>query len=809
MFKNYLKIAWRNLTKNKLQTGINLLGLTVGTASCLCILVYVLAQTGYDTQFAEAETIYRIRTKIKHIGVNSPDTNSATAGPPIAFAMKEDFPEIEEACRIVYMEQFESPIRIAESTESYYAERGYVADSTFFKVFDYPLLEGTAQNALDAPNSIVLSATLAKKLFGNQNALNRNIVLGAGEQAANKTVTAVFKDDFGKTHLNPNYIISMNTPGVGQFVRSVQNYATQNFVYSYVKLAPAASATNLERKLPEFLQRRGAKDLAAAGFEKTLLLQPIKDIHLYSKGINNQLDIVSEIGFLYTLLILAGIILVVACINFINLRTAFANKRAKEIGVRKVVGANKSSLTYQFLGESLLLTFFATLISIPLTILLLPFINELGHGDLNLSDVLNAKIAVLLFGLALITGLLAGVYPALILAAIKPIKALKGGITEMASGGVGLRKALVVFQFVVSTALIVAVVIIVQQVRYGQNKDLGYKQENLLAVRLGTYETFSRFDAIREQFSTVSGVKNIAGANNYPSQRVFGDFGGHLPGTDPTKRTLIHYSGMSPGYINTVGMRLIAGRDFRANDSTQTIVNKAVLESLGIPFEQALSSKIASTYEGETELYDIIGVVENYHFAPLTESIAPIALFNEDTPGWIVMRTETTDFKTLLASLEDKWMGITKETPFEYTFVDQQVAKLFEEEQRLGKISVVFTILAILISCLGLFGLVSYVAEQKKKEIGIRKVLGASINSVLGLLTKDFIKLVGIAFLIASPMAYYFMQKWLEGFTYRIEIQWWVFVLAGGFALIITLITVGFQSIKSAMANPVKSLRTE
>ncbi|MFH6604414.1 FtsX-like permease family protein [Maribacter algicola] len=809
MFKNYLKIAWRNLTKNKLQTGINLLGLTVGTASCLCILVYVLAQTGYDTQFSDADSIYRIRTKIKHIGGSSPDTNSAAAGPPIAFAMKEDFPEIEEACRIVYMEQFESPIRIAESTESYYAERGYVADSTFFKVFDYPLLEGTAQNALDAPNAIVLSATLAKKLFGNQNALNRNIVLGAGDQAANKTVTAVFKDDFGKTHLNPNYIISMNTPGVGQFVRSVQNYATQNFVHSYVKLAPASSATNLESKLPEFLQRRGAKDLAAAGFEKTLLLQPITDIHLYSKGINNQLDIVSEIGFLYTLLILAAIILVVACINFINLRTAFANKRAKEIGVRKVVGANKSSLTYQFLGESLLLTFFATLISIPLTILLFPFINELGHGDLNLYDVLNFKIAVLLFGLALITGLLAGIYPALILAAIKPIQALKGGITEMASGGVGLRKALVVFQFVASTALIVAVVIIVQQVRYGQNKDLGYEQENLLAVRLGTSETSSRFDAIKEQFSTVSGVKNIAGANNYPSQRVFGDFGGHLPGTDPTKRTLIHYSGMSPGYINTVGMRLIAGRDFRSNDSTQTIVNKAVLESLGIPFEQALSSKIASTYEGETELYDIIGVVENYHFAPLTESIAPIALFNDNTPGWIVIRTETTDFKTLLAGLEDKWMGITKETPFEYTFVDQQVAKLFEEEQRLGKISVVFTILAILISCLGLFGLVSYVAEQKKKEIGIRKVLGASINSVLGLLTKDFIKLVGIAFLIASPMAYYFMQKWLEGFTYRIEIQWWVFALAGGFALLITLITVGFQSIKSAMANPVKSLRTE
>ncbi|WP_273568256.1 FtsX-like permease family protein [Maribacter halichondriae] len=512
---------------------------------------------------------------------------------------------------------------------------------------------------------------------------------------------------------------------------------------------------------------------------------------------------------MYTLLILAGIILAVACINFINLRTAFANKRAKEIGVRKVVGANKSSLIYQFLGESLLLTFFATLISIPLGIVLLPFINELGQSDLGIFDIFNTKIIVLLFALSLITGLLAGVYPALILSAIKPINALKGGLAQVASGGAGFRRALVIFQFIVSTSLIVAVIIIVQQVRFGQNKDLGYQQENLLAIRLGTYETFSRFDAIKDQFASVSGVKDIAGANSYPSQRIFGDFGGHLPGEDPTKLTLIHYSGMSPGYMNTVGMKLIAGRDFRPNDSTQTIVNKVVLQSLGIPMEEALSSKVASTYEGETELFDIIGVVDDYHFAPLTESIAPIALFNEDSPGWIVMRTETTDFKTLLANLEAKWNGFTTETPFEYTFVDQQVEKLFQEEQRLGTISIVFTILAILISCLGLFGLVSYVAEQKKKEIGIRKVLGASISSVLRLLTKDFIKLVLIAFIVAFPLAYYFMNRWLESFTYKIDIQWWVFALAGICALTITLLTVGFQSFKSAMANPVKSLRTE
>ncbi|WP_273568257.1 ABC transporter permease [Maribacter halichondriae] len=252
MFKNYLKIAWRNLTKNKLQTGINLLGLTVGIASCLCILVYVLAQMGYDTHYTDADSIYRVQTKIKHLSGNSPETNTPAASPPIAFALKEDFPEVEEVCRIVYMEQFESPIRLSESTESHYAKRGYVADSTFFKVFDYPLLEGSASTALDSPNSIVLSSTLAKKLFGSQNALNKSVVIGAGEQASDKTVTAVFKDDFGKTHLNPNYLISMNTPGVGQFVMNNQNYATQNFVYSYVKLTAGTSAVGLEKNFLNF-----------------------------------------------------------------------------------------------------------------------------------------------------------------------------------------------------------------------------------------------------------------------------------------------------------------------------------------------------------------------------------------------------------------------------------------------------------------------------------------------------------------------------------------------------------------------------
>jgi ABC-type antimicrobial peptide transport system permease subunit len=809
MLRNYIKIAWRGLLRNRMQTIINLLGLTIGVASCLGIVVYVLAQTGYDTGFTEADSLYRIRTIIKHENNSSPDSDYPTASPPIAFALKEDFPEVREACRIIYINQNDTPMRTAASLESHYAQRGYLADSTFFKLFDYPFLEGSAERSLIAPNSIVLSSALARRLFGEGKALDKIVVLGTGSDTSNKTVTGVFDEGFAKTHLNPNYIISMDTPGLGQFVMGNQNYATQNFVYTYLKLGHGVRPADLEAKFPSFLQNRGAKDLADAGFNKTMLLQPVPDIHLYSKDIGPQLDSVSDIRFLSMLLVLGAIILLVACINYINLRTAFASQRAREIGVRKVIGADRRMLATQFLGESVLLTAISAVISIPLTILVLPYLNNLGQSSLGVADVINFKILTLVTVLAVITGLIAGIYPAMILAGVNPVKALKGGILRIGSGGGSFRKILVVFQFIVSTSLIIAVIVIMQQVRYGRDKDLGYEQENLLAVRLGTSETVNQYQAIRETFESVPFVKQVAGTNNYPSQRIFGDFGGHLPGEDPAGSIPVHYSGITPGYLNTAELKLVAGRDLRDTDSTQTIVNQATLEMLGIPREEAISSKIVNTYEGNSEEYEIVGVVANYHYEPLTEKVAPVALFNENRPGWIVLRTETRDFKELLSQLEAHWKTFSTETPFEYTFVDERVEELFMEEQRLGRISVVFTTLAILISCLGLFGLVSYVAQHKRKEIGIRKVLGASIESVSFLLTANFIKLVLISLLAAFPLAYFLMNRWLENFTYATEIHWWVFAVAGASSLAITVFTVAFQAIKSGLANPVKILRTE
>ncbi len=809
MFKNYLKIAWRNLTKNKQQTIINLFGLTVGTVSCLTILLYVFNQTGYDVHHENASSIYRITSSFDGSQQNTDDKVTATSSPPIAFAMKEDFPEVEEATRVIQLDLFfTNLLRSANSKEGSYEPRAYMADSTFFNVFNYKFLEGNAETALDEPADLVLSSSLANKLFGNEKALGKTILWGTGENPMTFTVSGVFDENYKKSHLNPNYIVGINTAGFGGYVRGITNFATENFAYSYVKLKPNIDGKKVEQKLAGFLGARGGKDLDDSGIKKVLTLQSIEDIHLYSKGIRNQIDLVSDIQYLYFLLTLALFIQLVACINFINLSTARASKRAKEIGIRKVVGAGKSSLIRQFLGESLLLSLFSVFLSIPITMLLLPFVNEITQGELIYTDVLNWKIGILLLSLGIFTGFVSGIYPALVLSSIKPIRVLKSTI-NLQSGSGNFRKALVVFQFVISITLITAVIIVTQQFRYTQNKDLGFSKENLLTVRLNRFEETSAFSALKSQFLTNPGVTEVAGTLYAPSEMILMDRGLHLPGKNPENKTLVKLNLITEGYFETMDITLLQGRDLREADNNQIIVNQALLKAFNISEENAVGSKLLSTYEQQTQEFEIVGLVGNYHYTSLKEKIAPLMLAKNNDPGWLVVQTKTDNYQQLLNSLENTWNNTVKDTPFTYAFVDQEVGKLYEEEIRLGKISAVFTFLAILISCLGLFGLISYVAEQKKKEIGIRKVLGASINSVIKLLTTNFLKLVGIAFLIAAPIAYYFMQRWLEGYTYRIDIQWWVFAMAGSFALVITLLTVGFQSIKSALANPVKSLRTE
>ncbi len=806
MLKNYLKIAWRNLAKNKQQTIINLLGLTIGTVSCLTILLYVFAQMGYDEHHENAESIYRIQTNIDGASSGTEDVRTAGSSPPIAFAAKDDFPEIEEATRVVLVDLFNVDIIRAAGKESgFYESKAYLADSTLFKVFNYKLLEG-GSTALNEPSTLILSSSLAKKLFNDQKALDKTVeISGYDGDPLRLTVKGVFDETFGKSHLKPNYIISMNTPGLGEWVKGNDNFAQNNFAYTYLKLKPGTSARALERKFPNFLRERGGSDLEDINMKKELLLQKVTDIHLHSQGIIGQIDRVSNIQYLYLLLTLALFIQLVACINFINLSTARANKRAKEIGVRKVVGADRKSLVSQFLGESLLLSFFSILVSIPVTLILLPFINELAQSSLTYIDLFRPEIVYSLLGIGFFTGLIAGIYPALVLSSIKPILAIKSTI-NLQSGNSGLRKGLVVFQFVISITLISTVIIVIQQFNYTQQKNLGYEKNNLIGIQLNTRNARDKFEGLKSEFLKVPGVTEISGSRVSPSEDIINGASFYLPGRNPEDRTQAQVNLVGKNYINTMGIVLSKGRDFRESDSTQIIVNEATLKAFNIKPEDALTSRLLT---GGANEFEIVGVMGDFHFSSLKEAIQPLVLFRDGDPHRLLLRFETSNYGELMANLEGIWKANVKDSPFVPAFIDKEVEKLYEEEKRVGQIAALFTILAIIISCLGLFGLVSYIAEQKKKEIGIRKVLGASINSVVQLLTKDFLKLVGIAFLIASPIAYYFMQRWLEDFTYKIEINVWVFVLAGSFALVITLLTVGFQSIKSAVANPVKSLRTE
>ena len=454
-----------------------------------------MAQFGYDAHHNDAESLYRIRTVIKSNTPTGAGFNAATSSPPIAFALKEDFPEVIEACRVVYFgEGNEGVLGVQGTNDRYYESRGYVADATFFELFTYTFKEGNGKGALTQPNTIVLSSKLAHKLFGAESALNKNLVLGGGEDQIILKVTGVFNEASAKSHLNPNYVLTMNSPGLGEFVRNEQNFATQNFVHTYVKLLPGTSSSALEGKLPSFLQSRAAKNLEDAGFTKQLFLQKVEDIHLYSKGIDNQIDTVSNIQYLYLLLILAMFIQLTACINFINLSTARANKRAKEIGVRKTVGANKGTLVRQFLGESVLLSFLALLISFPITMLILPFVNVLTNGNVEALQLFDIKILLPMFTLSMISGLFAGVYPALILSSVKPVKVLKGAM-NVSSGSGNFRKALVVFQFVVTIGLITTVMIVNQQITYSQNKDLGFSKENVIAIHMGTNDSRRKFEA--------------------------------------------------------------------------------------------------------------------------------------------------------------------------------------------------------------------------------------------------------------------------------------------------------------------------
>ena len=506
MLKNYFKIAWRNIWRNKSFSFLNILGLTAGTVCCLYILLYVKDQYGYDANHDDGGSIYRVRTVIEPKD-GTPGFNSATGSPPIAMGMKMDFPEVRAVTRVVYFTNGgNNLLSVVGNDDSFYESKGYLVDSTFFQVFTYKFIEGKPLHSLDEPYTVVLSSAVAKKLFGSNEVLNHQINIGSDTFR----VTGVFDETWGKSHLQPHFIMSMNSGGTGEFVRTNNQWAGQNFVYTYVKLNPNADAALLESKLPAFLERHGADNLRQLSMKKHLHLQKVTDIHLYSAGITNQVDKVSNARFLYLLLTIAFFIQLIACINFINLTTARSMRRAREIGVRKVAGADKSSLIGQFLGESVLISFIAVLLAMPTVLLLLPLFNTLTGGSITIDSFKAPIVVACIITLGIVTGLLAGIYPALYLSRFKPVSILKGTFSFKPSSAL-LRKGLVVFQFVIAIVLIISVIVISRQLNFMQTQDLGFDQKQKLIIPFQNEQSRQNFTAFNNELKKLKDVTAVTG----------------------------------------------------------------------------------------------------------------------------------------------------------------------------------------------------------------------------------------------------------------------------------------------------------
>ena len=809
MIKNYFKIAWRNIWRNKSFSFLNILGLTAGTVCCLYILVFVKDQYGYDEHHSDAGSIYRIRTVIEPKD-GTPGFNSAMASPPIATGMKLDFPEVAFATRVVYFTNGgDNLLSMVGSDNSFYESKGYLVDSTFFQVFKYKFIEGNPLHSLDEPYTVVLSSDVAKKLFGNNEALNQQISIGSGSGSDTFRVTGVFDETYGKSHLQPHFIMSMNSGGIGEFVRTNNQWAGQNFVYTYVKLNRNADAAMLESKLPAFLERHGADNLRELNMKKHLYLQKVTDIHLNSGGISNQIDKVSNARFLYLLLTIASFIQLIACVNFINLTTARSVRRAREIGVRKVAGAVKSSLIWQFLGESVLISFIAVLLAVPAVILLLPLFNTLTGGTITVLSFTDPVVISVTIILGIITGLLAGIYPALYLSRFKPVSVLKGTFSFKPSSAL-LRKGLVIFQFVIAIVLIISVIVISRQLNYMQSTDLGFNQKQKLIIPFQNETSRQNFTAFNNELKKLKGVTAVTGCVSYPSLTILSDIGVYKSGQDMNSAKLLKINSVREDFFKVMGIPLLTGRQLKTSDTSgQVIVNEKALKVLGINKDAAAGTHLYFDFEGNHRDFEIIGVTKDYNYSSLKEEVQPLMAFYTGQPSYMIVEASSDNYKSLLSDIGVTWKKTITGTPFEYSFLDEEIKKQYAEEITLRKISNSFTILAILISCLGLFGLAMFTAQQRIKEIGVRKVLGASVTSIVSMLSKDFLKLVFISILIASPVAWWAMNKWLQDFAYKINIGWWVFALAGAVALLIALITVSFQAIKAAIANPVKSLRTE
>ena len=802
MIRNYIKTSYRSLLKNKGFTMLNVLGLSVGMATCLLIVFYVIDERSYDRYNTKADRVYRVNLDVKFNG----NANSYAAVPaPMAAALKSELPEVEDAMRF-HQAAF-------EQTGKCYIKKGKVnilenkivyADAGLFNLFTMPVIDGSQANALAAPHSAVITESTAMKYFNKTNVAGQTLVIN---DSINYKVTAVIKDIPRQSHFNYNVFLSAVT---------LSNSRVQSWTGGGWNTYVLARQGVAQQKLEADISAVAGKHFSGlpAGFSIKFDLTPLRDIHLQSDR-QQELGANGSIQYVYIFSVIALFILLIACVNFMNLSTARSSNRAKEVGVRKVLGSSRKHLVAQFLTESTLVSLFATLLAALLAWLLMPLFNQMAGKELTVSLSSLLWLSPLLLGVAIVIGFLAGSYPAFFLSAFEPIAVLKGKIAAGFKGGF-LRSFLVVFQFAISVFLIITTLVMNKQLNYIHSKNLGYNREQVLVIQQ-TDVMGNRAKILKQDIKQLSGVVNTTMTSYLPTAQARNTTAlfAHLP-IDLKEDILTEFWPVDDDYINTLGIKLVSGRNFSedmATDTSAIIVNEAYVKALSVkdPLGKTVyrDSYGAQPHSYGVQPYHIIGVMKDFHFNSLRDKISPVVFYKAADNGAISVRVNTANLPALMSQIESKWKNLSPKQEFTYSFMDEDFDAAYRAEQRVGTLFISFSTLAILIACLGLFGLAAFAAEQRNKEIGVRKVLGATVSGIVGMLSIDFIKLVLVSILIASPLAWYAMNKWLQGFAYRIQIQWWMVAAAGCLALLIAFITISFQSVKAALANPVKSLRSE
>jgi putative ABC transport system permease protein len=808
MLKNYLKVTLRSLWKNKGYAAINILGLAVGLAVCLLITLYVVDELSYDRYNENADRIYRVDADVK-FGGN--ELRLAVSSDPMGATLKKDYPQVEQYARIYASD---GPKLIKKGNEYIQEERVANADSTLFNVFTLPAIAGNTRTALNEPNTVVISASAAKKYFGTTDALGKTI-------EADKTpykVTAVIKDIPHNSHFNFDFIFSMDNVDY-QF----GNYLSMNF-QTYILLKKGTDYKVFEKNFAQviqnyifpqaqqFMQIKSMDEFYKAGNKLEFHLMPLTDIHLRSDRFP-ELGVNGNIQYVYIFGAAALFILLIACINFMNLATARSASRAKEVGIRKVLGTERRNLVFQFLTESTLMAVISLFIAIGIAYFTLPLFNDIAAKSLSFSNILTPPILPFLIALPFIVGMIAGSYPAFFLSKFKPASVLKGKINAGFKKN-NLRSGLVVFQFAMSIILIIGTVVIYKQLNYIQTTNLGFNKDQVLIIN-GTGALGNNREAFKNELLTLPGVSSGTLSSYLPVSSSRSDNSYSKDAVmDPNNALSMQTWSVDYDYIKTMGMHIIKGRNFSktfGSDSSAIILNEAAAKVLG--YDNPIGKKIYTNFQTATSndlvSYTIIGIVKDFHYESLRQNIYPLGMRLGNSAGLASFKVSAANVQNLVKQAEIKWKTMAPGMPFSYRFMDEAFSNMYSAEQRVGEISITFSILTIVIACLGLFGLVTYMAEQRTKEIGVRKVLGASVQNIVKMLSKDFLKLVAIAFVFAAPLAWWAMHTWLQDFAYRIHIEWWMFALAGLGALFIALITVSFQAIRAAIMNPVKSLRTE